>query len=949
MNPFRPVAFKSCPARLPACHCAFWISVVVWAAILLTCAGCVVEKNSPSTVKRDPAGAPGQAEGPATRPSALIDKNLNDVLADAGSYFIARVKNAGKTMPAEPDAAPLPEAPAQIQEPAAAKSFVVQTAPGDDAAPSDPMPAPLAAAAPAGGRTDGLIIDIDPPGQQRMAGMSKAQAFARMLQQAVNQMARHMDARGLNDPVIYGGLALPPDLPANDPIKGALVNYLNENDMLAIFGQAGMGNTFIDIADMDDAPRLDDLDLADAQAYNRFLVKLFTTLPEDIIYDMDDDARVDFMNLSTHLRARQLLYGAFYYSPVDSEIAPGRFYLVLRLTRLEPHPRSRIVIPVLDRLVIVRSRALAPRPEAPAKPARTSLNFEQFFKITQKPTAPPPKAAEIDLMPFCFSETRLAALLPPSDARIWGLLPGNLLPQAQLTGLMLALNQRALLQQGHALVDTGLIRSHLYRAKNRKITLKTESIEAVVPHVLNLALLTNHPRQDQLYCKSLYLAACPFDAAIQTFAVQRVIEQHVLLADNSRHLRELADQVTAQVTGLNLFSGGFAGQPVRHVAVSNVNRWPASLLEAELIDSVRLQVIKQLTDQGHAVTMAALPARRNAAQLVLDLELPPAPAAADPFQQWQTRVVPSGGRPRLAFDFSLNRRLRIFNDIELAPWQTQRCRFQIASPRWVNAYIESQALREMRMRRSKTQKFYHAFLVDDALQNARDCRQRLADLRSSYGARLDGDDMQTLARYVDQDIEWLENDKTKEILQLIRRGDIATVFLGENRWSEKALGAYGRAAKMARAVANDRLQDEIDRRRDDVERLRKWVDFQQLFAQARTDCSARRWAPAQRKYKRMRSLRSDLNAQARIRASSRFARMQQAAILGEDRVAVEKLIDQADGHARQRKFRQAYAEYEKAEKKYSQYRREYAAWADCCSHYLSRIEAGKNDMMEKMQ
>jgi len=742
-----------------------------------------------------------------------------------------------------------------------------------------------------------------------------------MLKQAIGEISSYFKKYPIrHNKLLFGGIGVLPNLAVTNPMRKSLSNFMSETNLFSLFYQGGLKSIFIDISDIEDVDKAYEADLSSVASYNRFFLHAFArNFPGDLIQEGSYLTMSD--NFRRYQEVDQVLYGYFYYSKESQHISPGSLYLVLKVSKIQAHPRNGVIYPGIQYISIVKrniSRKIDRSTEKPVSKEKPPFTFKDLLMAKSEPT-PVAKGDDyirIDFDDFLMMNSSRTREIFGGDSRTWGIIPRTALLDKWDTTLLLDMAQKQLREIDVPLVDTTLIRDHIYEERNRKIVLQQDNIRNVLPNILTLSILSNIGIADEYYFKTAYLAKCPLDPETRNFHIENVVQKDVGWKGNSELLDFVAKRIVEQLDSHRIFELRFDEEKISNVFIENYRGWPRSHMEKEIIESLRYKILELLLSRfsGMYVPVFQSDIRRD---LRIDIELDPN------MTPWEENVFTTSSektkRLGLRTDLTLRYRAILMEEIEMIPWQRTTEELEISKGEIVKDFIKTKSLKELRAARSVEQRLYRAQLYSAACSTAKELEERFGLIKDKYGMAFSESELAKWSRTIESDVERICHDNVVKFVNLVKMGDIETIFLEESGWYKNATTCYNKAKLLAERM-DVRFLDAIQNKIEEAETLKKWEAFRKFYQLGEHARKNRDWRGAREKFSKAEEISKAIKNNLRVKSSKRFIRESITVLSIEIMLDIEEILDRAAQMESRQEYRKAFEEYEDAQGFYDKHK-----------------------------
>jgi hypothetical protein len=723
--------------------------------------------------------------------------------------------------------------------------------------------------------------------------------FDEMLGEAIRETSNYISAHPTERKILFGGIGVLPNLSMKDPLKKSLAKYMNDTNILSDFYASGVRAKFIDIDDINDGEKAYDVKMPNVKRYNRFFITSFArNFPE---HKAVSEQYVGIAGEFRHYQSVDcVMYGYFFHSKKTALLSPGSLFFVLKLSRIGHH-REGHIYPIVEHICVIEKK-IDSEPAVVEKQKEKDI-IQRLFKTNQSEAIEPPPEYSYRKLIVDDPSLEMAREL---SSEPWGIIPTTSLPEKWGTILLMDLAQDKLLDLNVPLIDTTMIRDHLFYERNRNIIPSKKNIEDLVPNIIVVSILNNISNIENYHFKTSYYMLCPKGTEGRDFKIAMLFQKNIASEIPGQYLSDISEEIVERIEKHNPFQREFDGKPISNLFVENYNGWP-SQEEKEIFDVLKYKIVKRILQKhGHIYVPLDSSELSRDMQIDIGLELNK--------NKWTENVYYDENNNFGFFSpFRVRYQGTINEEIELFSWQKSETGISIDDVSIVAEYIRTKIKEDLQACRNNTQRLLSVQLYQDAVNSTYGCYKKFIEYKDKFTKAYSEGEWLEIQRSIEADIHKIESNKTIEFAKLIRKGDIETIFLYDQEWDRKALSYYRKAQKLAEKNRAVDFSTVAKKKINGVKILKQWMKFRKDYQKAEIAKSEKRWNTARKYFKICFDTVLRIKHHSRVKESKPF--ISKDNILKDIQVVlnVEELLDDAERYENNDNYDDAYDAYEKAE------------------------------------
>lgn len=722
--------------------------------------------------------------------------------------------------------------------------------------------------------------------QSDPSGMSYSNAlFQEMLEQGIDELAFHFEEYPPEQGVLFAGIAVLPDQGRDLPLKKAVTHFMATRNIFGMLVERGVNTPFYDAenAGINNHPLLDGPE--DSTSYADFMQRAF--LRPDARFETRRGLPCATRFPLNGLRNDKLVYGYLLYNETDSRWSPSRLFLILKVCSIDSLPQSDILFPRLDRVVMVE-RSIGSSDVVEREPVQDEEARNTLWDLLRNrlrgegdrveeavPLADPTPNARV-FESYLPSQEALSSMMA-GETGVWGVLPQSAMETPWKTVFLLDALQRMVSKHRIDLVDTSLLRKFLYDERNQSLQPREAHVRALIKNLLSHAVLSNVDLDGARCFQSAYTVKSRRNDEPNVYWVEDVSWKDVDPESPSTHLEKIAGTISERIKTVELlerFEG--AGGAVRFDVVNSRGLWPKSPAESDIVQSVKLRVLKRLLSREFRNIESPLGGSRKREGVLIELTLHSEPQAGKGWESVVASQEPDSGfmiLVRLSVDYKgllIDGRGRKTEYITLKMAESE---FRVDDRESVAAYVRNRLSGELEAGIAQSQRLYKAGRYAECIANQKNLEERIRTLLDCYDPLFSQGFQNDAIRRLEQ---YRFPEGMKAYQEWMRRAEIATIFLEDPGWYERAAECYERATQIAEEMENEQFSASAKEGSRDIQGLRTWMSFRSHYRKGQRARERADWEDARSRFSSAKELSKEIDwmdsgsIKARIESSKKY-------------------------------------------------------------------------------
>ena len=668
-----------------------------------------------------------------------------------------------------------------------------------------------------------------------------------LMEKAISDMTQYVKKKKIETNILYGGIEVTPNLQKNSNLYRLLTNYMENLNIFNMFRNKKIDSSFIILKEII-GNKAYSADLESVSDYNNFFLKCLALNPED--YQIPDEKHLSLSDIKNNYSKKYLMYGYILYSKKNEEIFQGTFHFVLKLISLDIYDYFQTIYPRVEHISFF------------SKTVDINNDKERIDRETN------------ELMQMIDWPLEDINILIKDLSFPWGVVPDtHITDEKWMTLLLLDLTQKKIIETKKIkIVDTTLIRTHLFNIKNNDVNLYYENIKETLPKVLILSALKYLPIASNYYCRNIYLLKCSYNKYKNIFWLQALIEKNISWQNeplNNNKLTKSIDDFAASIHKSIIDNG----RPIKHIIITNDNMW-SPIYEEDIVNCLKYQIAKQFLNKKNVNILFQTDNSDLSGvfkdYLSIKIKYDYISIGSS---KWEKNIELSD-ELALAYNLKYTCYADDHKEEEYTPilrkteMKKQTPIIVIKNRDFIKQLLSDNINLEIKNNLTNISRQKTDNQLEKTLKLIDDFKSRIKILKKRYGSIID----KNIIKIAEQKLKEYEDNinLNNKIIELIRNGDISTIFTGEENWETDANAYYKKAISVAQKGNLEIYTDLLKKRQENLIMINYWTQFQEIFKLAEKYSKAGDSKKAKQKYQEAAKIGVKIKKDKRIAFSKRF-------------------------------------------------------------------------------